>query len=211
MPEKTLSGNDVPVFHHILRLLLFLAKDELCGEHCKEDKNSSMSFLLQKLCSLNPRDGKGNALLHIAAGGRDPIRKDLWDPDNSPLYGFPIPCVKTVELLLNAGFNVNAINSYGNTPLHRAATFNPGDWKKYHLITDMLQVLLDGGAHHDFTNNDGNTAMDVAINVRAYNFLSYTCGKKLELKCISARAVKKFGLPYLGEVPKTLEKYISMH
>ena len=35
--------------------------------------------------------------------------------------------------------------------------------------------------------------------------------KTLELKCIAARAVKKFGLPYLGVVPKTLEKYISMH
>ena len=35
--------------------------------------------------------------------------------------------------------------------------------------------------------------------------------KKLELKCTAARAVKKFGLPYLGMVPKTLEKYLSMH
>ena len=35
--------------------------------------------------------------------------------------------------------------------------------------------------------------------------------RKLGLKCICARAVKKFGIPHMGLVPKTLEKYISMH
>ena len=35
--------------------------------------------------------------------------------------------------------------------------------------------------------------------------------RKLELKCICARAVKTFGIPFVGLVPKTLEKYISMH
>ena len=35
--------------------------------------------------------------------------------------------------------------------------------------------------------------------------------KTLELKCIAARAVKKFGLPYKGLVPQTVEKYINMH
>ena len=72
----------------------------------------------------------------------------------------------------------------------------------------MLEVLLDGGAHHDFVNNDGKTAMDMA-RWAARRILSER--KTLELKCIAARAVKKFGLPYLGVVPKTLEKYISMH
>ena len=80
--------------------------------------------------------------------------------------------------------------------------------KTSHLI-DMLEVLLDGGAHHDFVNNDGKTAMDMAQTDSARMILSEK--RKMELKCISARAVKKFGLPYLGMVPKTLEKYISMH
>ena len=35
--------------------------------------------------------------------------------------------------------------------------------------------------------------------------------RKVELKCISARVVKKFRIPYFGVVPKTLERYISMH
>ena len=76
-------------------------------------------------------------------------------------------------------------------------------------MIDILEVLFDGGAHHDFVNNDGKTAMDMAEIDEARRILSEK--RKLELKCISARAVKKFGLPYLGMVPKTLEKYISMH
>ena len=102
----------------------------------------------------------------------------------------------------------------GDTPLHRAVTFNPrpGDTKNVFIILslgEILKILLDGGAHHDFVNNDGKTAMDMAKTGVARMVLSKK--RKLELKCISARAVKKFGLPYLGVVPKTLEKYISMH
>jgi len=189
----------------MLYLLQFFAKDELCGELSEED-NSSLSVLLVKLVCLNPRYDDGNTLLHLAAAGYHP---QAWRMSTDPtLTPFGFPCIKTVKLLLNAGFNINATNNSEDTPLHRAATFNP-HWRKYHLITDMLKVLIDAGAHHDFVNNGGLTAMDVSINVRARNFLSHI--KTLELKCITARAIKKFGLPYLGVVPQTLEKFISMH
>ena len=188
---------EYPVLDSLLLLLQYLTKDELC----EEDKNSSGSTLLQKLCSMNLNDSDGNTLLHLAAG------KIPGGGFYSESFSRDFPCIKVVKLLLNVGrSNVNAINNKGDTPLHRAATLDLQD----HLITDMMQTLLDGGAHHDFTNNDGKTAMDLAINVEAYNFLSEK--KRLsELTCISARVVKKFGLPYLGVVPKTLEKFISMH
>ena len=94
-------------------------------------------------------------------------------------------------------------------PLHEAVLFYPRNNDQLHILTEMLEVLLDGGAHHDFLNNKGETAADLAKTDDARRILSER--KKLELKCISARALKKFGLPYLGVVPKTLEKYISMH
>ena len=76
-----------------------------------------------------------------------------------------------------------------------------------HIFTNMLKVLFDGGAHHDFVNNDGKTPMAIAQTDEARMILSSE-KRKLELKCISAGAVKKFGIPYSGVVPKTLEKYI---
>ena len=30
-------------------------------------------------------------------------------------------------------------------------------------MTDTLEVLFDEGAHHDFVNNDGKTAMDMMM------------------------------------------------
>ena len=101
------------------------------------------------------------------------------------------------------------MNIDGDTPLHRAAKLLPINGEKIQFWTDMLHVLLEGGAHHDFVNNHGKTPMDVAKIDEARMILSEK--RKLELKCISARVVKKFRIPYLGLVPKTLEKYISMH
>ena len=206
--EKTTveSGKELTkLFGNILQLLQFLTKDELCGNN----KNGSVSCILQKLCALNPCDEEGNTLLHIAAASRDPVKgHGMWS-ERTPLLGFP--CIKTVQLLLDAGFNVNALNNNGDTPLHRAAMFNPYHWTQYHRITKMLEVLLLGGAHLDYTNNDGLTAMDKSMNVRAESFLSYRYNMTLCLKCVSARAVKRYGLPYFGEVPKSLEKFISIH
>ena len=114
-----------------------------------------------------------------------------------------------VKLLVNAGFNVNAVNNNGDTALHLAVTLELREDEHIQFITEILQLLFNGGAHHDFVNNDGKTPMDMAKSDEVRMIVSER--RKLELKCICARAVKKFGIPYLGVVPKTLEKYISMH
>ena len=163
-------------------------------QYFKEAKMSHVSGLLQKLCNLNVRDEFGNTLLHKAVYYR---------------FGGGFPCIDTVKLLLNAGINVNAINDEGKTPLHEAVKYTPRPSNIDH-VTNILEALLDGGAHHDFVNNEGKTAKELARSDEAHRILSQK-KLKLELKCISARAVKKYGLSYLGVVPKILEKYISMH
>ena len=180
-----------------LNLLHIIAKVELC----EADKSSSLTVFLRKLSCLNPCDENGDTLLHLAA-----VTKQVLFLNFPKTLGFP--CAKTVTLLVNTGFNVNAVNNNGDTPLHTAVTLTPSS-DEMHVLTDILEILLDGGAHHDFVNNDGKTAMDMAATHAARRILSER--KTLELKCIAARAMKKFGLPYLGVVPKTLEKYISMH
>ena len=155
--------------------------------------------LLQKLVYINPRDSEENTLLHKA------VVEEL----NVLRNPFQFPSISTVKFLLNGGFNVNAVNNKGDTPLHRAVVHITARYNNIHVLAGMLEVLLDGGAHHGFVNHDGKTAMDMAKTDEARRIFSEK--RKLELKCISARAVKKFGLPYLGMVPKTLEKYISMH
>ena len=160
------------------------------AELCEEDKASDLS-VLRKLYHINPRDSVGDTLAHA-------------DFDRPP---YP----KTLKLLLETGFDVNVTNSVGDTPLHKVASLDPSADPSFDasILMETLEVLLDGGAHHDFVNNKGETAIDVAKTDEARRILSER--KKLELKCISARAVKKFGLSYLGVVPKQLEKFISMH
>ena len=179
------------LFDCSLELVLMISKSEFCDER----NASSLTMLSRKLFMQDPRNRYGNTRLH------EFIKRCTDDDDSSP-------CLQAVNLLLNEGFNFNVINNEGNTPLHIAVMLEPRNDKLY-LVTEILQLLFYGGAHHDFVNNDGKTPMDMAGTDEARMILSER--RKLELKCISARAVKKFGIPYLGVVPKILENYISRH
>ena len=181
------------LFDCSLELVLMISKSEFCDER----NASSLTMLLRKLFMKQIRNRSGNTLLHE-------FIKRYTDDDDDYLS----PCLQAVNLLLNEGFNVNVVNDEGNTPLHIAVMLEPRNDKLY-LVTEILQLLFYGGAHHDFVNNDGKTPMDMAKTDEARMILSER--RKLELKCISAKAVKKFGIPYLGVVPKTLENYISRH
>ena len=180
------------VFDSTEMLIHVIAKAFQNGE--EDETYSRILVLLKKLLHHNPRYG---TLLHV--------NRIITQDFNTDIF----PSADSVKWLLKAGFNVHAIDKDGNTPLHRAASLEPLD-DLIHLLTEIMKALLDGGAHHDFVNHYGKTPMDMAKTDEARMILSEE-KSKLELKCISARAVKKFGIPYLGEVPKRLEKYISMH
>ena len=187
---------EVSLFDSVEVVIHMITKNLQNGE--EDETYSNVLVLLRKLLRHNPRRMYYNGtLLHI---------RTSWSTEGIITDIFP--SADTVKLLLNAGFNVNATDCDGDTPLHTAASLEPGD-DLIHQVPEIMKALFYGGAHHDFVNNDGKTPMDMAETDEARMILSER--RKLELKCISARAVKKFGIPYLGEVPKTLEKYISMH
>ena len=94
---------------------------------------------------------------------------------------------------------MNAVNNNGDTPLHMTAgsleiehtldgevNVQPRSDDKCFLLTNMLEILLDEGAHHDFVNYDGKTALDAAKTDEARKILSER-GTQLELKCIAAK------------------------
>ena len=193
------DDEDVSLFDSMEVVIQMITKNLQDDE--EDETYSNVLVLLRKLLHHNPRCTNNNGtLLHVRTYSTEEIITDI------------VPSADTVKLLLNAGFNVhvNAIDCDGDTPLHRIASLEPGD-DLIHQVPEIMNALFYGGAHHDFVNNDGKTPMDMAKTDEARMILSAAERRKLELKCISARAVKKFGIPYLGEVPKTLEKYISMH
>ena len=192
--EKRIITVDYPdnLFIVSLKVITFLCK---C-QYFELGKTSTVSVLLRRLSGLNPQDHHGSSLLHGTLKPSPYVTSSL------------LLSTDVVKILLNTGFNVNATDCDGNTPLHLAVTLMH-KVNEINLFTNLLEVLLDGGAHQDFVNHYGKTAMDLAKTDKARSILWDK--RKLKLKCISARAVKRFGLPYLGVVPKILEKFISMH
>ena len=182
------------VYINYLRDLVWMISKLNCS---RVGKLSCVSPFLKTLCKLNPCDPSGKSFLHMFAIFH------CFDHRN-------VSYTDATKLLLNAGFDVNSTDSNGNTALHTIARISSYRYSNSSRITDMLQVLIDGGAHHDFVNNDGKTPMDLAKTYEVHMILTEQ-KRKLELQCIAAKAVKKLGIPYLGVVPKTLEKYISMH
>lgn len=93
------------------------------------------ALLAQKEIDVNTRDNFGGTALHAAM-----FQQNL----------------KVVELLLNAGFDMNAVGPRnGYTPLHDAVWANN---------IPAAQLLLDKGARTDIKSKDGMTPYEKAVN-----------------------------------------------
>ena len=168
-----------------------------------ESKETTGIFdFLQRFLGFNPRTGDGSTLLHLVTWDKTQIK------DENVHLVCKLPCVETMKLIMHAGCNVNAIDYKGNSPLHLAVSFKPST-ENLQLLMNVLEILFDGGIHEDLVNSEGKTAMDIAETDEARRILSVK--SRLRLKCIAARAVRKFGLSYVGTIPKFLERFISTH
>lgn len=92
-----------------------------------------------------------------------------------------------VKHLIDCGVNVNAIDYYGNTPLHYAARL--GDSK-------LLKLLLDNGAAVDAENLEGVTPLrelllKKPVNLEAIDML-LSCGANMNHKAEGGKTVKEY-------------------
>ena len=210
--EKLMSSTTKPEEHKVNLLKEELEKLLCCALHLlmiytkvqgPESKETTGIFdLIQRFLCLNPRTRNGNTLLHLAAWYKTEIK------EKNVRLVCKLPCVETMKLIMHAGCNVNAINTKGNSPLHLAVTFKPST-ENLQLLRNVLETLFDGGIHEDLVNSEGKTAMDIAETDEACRILS--AKRTLKLKCIAARAVREFGLCYVEIVPKTVERFVTLH
>jgi len=70
-------------------------------------------------------------------------------------------------------------------------------------------TLVEAGAHIDAVNSYGETPFETATTGVAEIILRTL--SKLSLKCIAARAIQRYNLPYKGQVPRPLESFIELH
>ena len=167
-----------------VKLISLISKFRFLGE----TNTSKALVLLRKLCRQDPRDELGNTLLHEIV---------FYEMRN---FSSSFPVLDALKLPLEARCDVNAVNNKGNTPLHLAVTLKPSN-ERVHIFTNMLKVLFDGGAHHDFVNNDGKTPMDMAQTDEARMILSSE-KRKLELSASALGLSKSLEFLIQGWCPK---------
>ncbi|KAI6030303.1 ankyrin repeat-containing domain protein, partial [Pisolithus marmoratus] len=147
------------------------------------DTVETVQLLLEAGCSIDVRNSKGEAPVHLAAGRGffSVIRLLLaWVADvtlvdtagNSALHRCLITtsrhneeaCLQTVQLLVDAGCPVDLPNSLGETPLHLAASLG---------FDSMARILIDAGCDVNARNSEGKTPFHYAVlrNIHAVQFL----------------------------------------
>lgn len=149
---------------------------------------------------------------HKAAASKFNIEPELFkiavfggQSASSTLYFFQeelFPKTQILELLIKCGANVNCQDTVcGDTPLHFSLDCPKPD-------PFVIDVLLKNDAHIDVCNRYGVTPYSLLFRQGHLGFHPF---KHVSLKCLSARAIVTFGVPYVNQVPHTLEEFIPWH
>lgn len=89
--------------------------------------------------------------------GRTALHKACWMGDSQSLKQMNEDVVRTINLLVSSGLDVNVRDSKHNTPMHEAAS---GDWGNLSAISTLLQH----GANPDPIGHDGMTPLMLAAS-----------------------------------------------
>ncbi|XP_043933603.1 protein fem-1 homolog B [Protopterus annectens] len=167
-----------------------------------EEEQAMVNRQIYGLIQLDPRIREGSSLLHLAVNSNTPVD----DFHTNDVCSFPNELV--VKLLIDCGADVNAVDNEGNTPLHIIVQYNRpiSDFLTLHSI---IIGLVEAGAHTDMTNKQKKTALDKSTT--GVSEILLKTQMKLSLKCLSARAVRVYGINFKNQIPKTLEEFVQFH
>ena len=124
-----------------------------------------------------------------------------------------LPLHSVVEVLIENGCPVNCEDSIGNFPLHLAVKL------KEDSSLECVKTLIEYGAHLDAVNHCNESALSLAKkkeghrknNQAIIDLLTLSLHRDLSLQCISAAAIVKEGLNYVGVLPAFLTSFVSEH
>lgn len=150
---------------------------------------------LHKLLKTNFRDEKNATFLQVA----------IECIDSSDYHGDEEIQVELVKMLIEEGVNVNATDNYNCTAIHSLARVVYSGNK--HLIQEILDLMLQHGAHLDIFNNSGWSGLDEMIET---NVTVYPVANR-SLQCLAAKVVMEEGLDYHSSTPKALWEFIELH
>ncbi|XP_033322201.2 protein fem-1 homolog B [Megalopta genalis] len=184
-----------------LYILSIVAKLLAVNENKILDQDIANAYcLVHKLCALELRLKDGQTLLHLAVNANTVV-------DDVDTYKFP--CAATAKLLIRCGADVDAMDNKRNTPLHVIASCKVPNSALLKTLYSIIKDLREAGAHMDIVNKRGRTPFYAVYSVHLENLLRSR--RKLSLKCMAAKVIKTYNLPYCGKVPLSLESFIELH
>ena len=152
--------------------------------------------LVRELVVLDPRGQDDESLIHLAVDPKVSL--------TSEEFYSAFPAIAVIQVLLECGIDVNAVDHKCNTAL-----FNSVKFLTFSELHDegILECLLTNGAHADMCNREGVSALDL-LQRHGYPVcpLDY-----VSLKCFAARVIKKHDISYKDEVPMTLIPFVEKH
>ncbi len=165
-----------------------VAAELLFGELRKYESNRELcSLIIHQLADLNVTNQDGETFLHLAVKGMHPDERDLLlergvrvDIANDAGTALHIAAMNdalvSVELLIRAGSDVNALNKQGGSPLHHACV--RGNAK-------IVQLLLNAGADADAINGLGESPLHLAARGASPDVLSLLLerGVRMDKEC----------------------------
>ena len=146
----------------------------------------------------NAQGPEGQTLLHLACTHQPEL-----DPTSSLIPTIKFPSLGVVSLLIECGADATATDEENNSPLHTIAFANP-------FQIEIINLLLEKGAHLDQANNYGITYTDIAVPLQPAQYKIKTL-KFTSLQCLAARAIKNHDICYQGQLSTKVSKFIQMH
>ena len=185
--------NHMKMILHLMKLITELLKDE----------NQKLIFyrVIYRMVRSQPKTHKGQTLLHLS------VKQSTSEIDK--VFFSVFPNIAVVELLLECGAKVNAVDDKNNTALHLCskALQNIEMKQHHHLVKRIVVLLLNNEAHLDMVNLSGDiAARSLTASVMEMNIQDF-----VKLKCLAANAVVKYGIQYVGHIPASLKSFVQMH
>ena len=168
-----------------------------------KEEEHQLNRAVYSFIKMKPLLTNGCTPIHICCGS---ATKDYdIDLKNEILF----PNIRLCKVLVACGASVNAQDGNNNTPLHVVAKCNNFD---SNILSEIILCLLENGAHLDACNKDGKTAADAATNCIAASIIkTHVHLSLLSLKCLSARAVRKYKMEFEGIIPDSLKEFVELH